>query len=169
VSRHARALVVLLIGAALAAACRQETNRERILKGVDRLARLAEKKDIEAIMTSVADDYLDFEGRDKTGLRDLLSAYLTGRVGIVVHRLGGQVEFREAGRGELQMDVALSSGAAEALRRLVRISPDLYRVKIEFVRSADQWLIQWGEWESIGVTEALPESLGPLKKLFLTR
>jgi hypothetical protein len=167
VSRRSRALVVLLVGL-IAAACRQETDQDRILGLVDRLARLAEKKDLEAIMSSVSDDYSDFEGRDKAGLKALLSAYLTGRVGIVIHRLGGRVEFKETGGGELQMDVALSSGAAEALRRLVRLSPDLYRVKVEFTRSAEPWLIRWAEWNSIGLAEVLPESLGPLKKLFAT-
>lgn len=166
-SRRHYALGVLLISLTVAA-CRQETDQDRILAVVDRLARLAEKKDLETMMASFADDFSDFEGRDKAGLRDLLSGYIAGRMGIVVHRLGGRVDFGETGLAELQVDIALSSGGAEALRRLVRISPDLYRLKVEFVKSAEQWLIQRAEWSSIGLAEALPESLGPLKKLFAT-
>jgi hypothetical protein len=157
--------VVLLVGLSVSA-CRRETEEDQILAVVDRLARRAEKKDVETMMASFADDYSDFEGRDKAGLRELLSGYMAGRMGIVVHRLGGSVEIKEAGRAELRMDAALSSGGAEALRRLVRIAPDLYRLQIDFVKPADQWLVQWARWDSIGLAEALPESLGPLKKLF---
>jgi hypothetical protein len=156
----------MLLFGLIGGACRQESEQDRILALIDRLAGLAEKKDLEAVMTSFADDFSDFEGRDKAGLRDLLRGYMDGRTGIVVHRLGGRVEIGEAGQADLQMDMALSSGGAEALRRLVRISPDLYRVRVELVKPTDQWLIRWAEWNSIGLTEALPESLGPLKEIF---
>jgi hypothetical protein len=147
-------------------ACRHKTDSDLVLEVVDRLARLSEKKDIETIMASIEDEYSDFEGRNKSGLRDLLSGYFAGRLGIVVHRLGGRVTLPGAGRAELQADLALSSGAAEALRRLVRLSPDLYRIRIEFVRPADRWLVHYAEWSSVGLAEVLPESLAILKNLF---
>ncbi len=149
-----------------AAACRSETESGRVLAAVDRLARLAEKKDLEAFLASVEDGYADFEGRDKAGLRALLSGYLTGRTGIVVHRLGGRVEFPEASRAKLQADFALSAGAAQALRRLVRLSPDLYRVNVDLVNPGGHWLIHYAEWQTIGLTGVLPESLRVLESLF---
>lgn len=158
----APALALLLLAPA---ACRKTSETHAVLETVGTLARLAEQKDIEAFMAVIGDDYSDFEGRDKAGLRGLLGGYFAGRTGIVVHRLGARVEFPEPARASLQTDVALSSGAAEALRRLVKISPDLYRLKVELIRAPDRWLVRYAEWQAVGVTEVLPESLGPLKVL----
>lgn len=159
----AAALALVILGPA---ACRPKSASDRVLAAVDRLARLSEKKELEAIMDSIDDRYSDFEGRDKAGLRRLLGGYFAGRTGIVVHRLGGRVEFPEPDEAGLEADVALSSGAAEALRRLVRLSPDLYRIRVKLVRAGDFWLVNSAEWRAIGLAEVLPESLGLLKSLF---
>ncbi|MDH7512269.1 MAG: hypothetical protein QHH14_04900 [Clostridiales bacterium] len=158
-------LLALLISA-LSLSCRQDTEEQRILGLFDNLARLAEKKELEGMMTAFADDYSDFEGRNKAGLRNLLSGYFSGRTGIVVNRLSAEVEL-EAGqsRATLKADIALSSGAAEALRRLVRVSPDLYRLNIELSGGPGSWLIRYAEWTPISPTELLPESLSLFKKL----
>ena len=156
-------LVLLIL---VPAACRRQSESGRILETLDKLARLSESKDIEAVMASIEDGYTDFEGRDKAGLRGLLGGYFAGRTGIVVHRLGGRVEFPGSGRADLEADVALSSGAAEALRRLVRLSPDLYRLRLGLVRPGDRWLVRYAEWNPVGLAEVLPESLGVLKNLF---
>ncbi len=148
------------------AGCRPKSESGRVLEALDSLARLAEKKDIEAIMAAIEDGYSDFEGRDKAGLRDLLAGYVGGRTGIVVYRLGGRVEFPAADQAELRADIALSAGAAEALRRLVRLSPDLYRIRVELVKPGDRWLVHFAEWNAIGIAEVFPESLGVLERLF---
>jgi len=132
----------------------------------DKLAELAEKKDIEKMMTFFADDFADFEGRDKTGLRGLLSDYISSRMGIVVHRLSSRVEELNSGRATLRADVALSSGGAEALRRLVRISPDIYRLRIDLVKEAESWHVRYAEWSGISLGELFPESLSAMKELF---
>jgi hypothetical protein len=158
-----RLLAPVLIVLVLMPACRRKSETRGVLETLESLARVAEKKDIAAFMAFIDDDYSDFEGRDKAGLEELLNGYFAGRTGIVVHRLGARVEFAGAGRAGLRTDVALSSGAAEALRRLLRISPDLYRLEVGLVQSAGRWLVLSAEWRPIGVTEVLPESLGPLK------
>jgi hypothetical protein len=155
--------LILLLSSA---ACRQKTESDLVLETVDRLARLAEDKDIETIMASIDDAYSDFEGRNKSGLRELVGGYFSGRMGIVVHRLGGRVELADPGSASLQADLAVSSGAAEALRRLVRLSPDIYRVRVDLVRPAGRWLIRQAQWTPVGPGEVFPESLGILKSLF---
>jgi hypothetical protein len=154
----------MLLVLAVALSCRQDSPERRVLSLLDNLARLAEKKDLAGMMAVFSDDYADFEGRDKAGLQNFLNGYFSGRTGIVVHRLSGKVEFPEPGQAGLQADIALSSGAAEALRRLVRISPDLYRLKVRLTGGPDRWLIRYAEWTSIDPTELLPESLSLLKK-----
>jgi hypothetical protein len=165
-SCSSKIFLVLLAILVLSPACRQRTEEDNILETVDSLARLAEKKDLEAIMAHFAEDFADFEGRDKDGLRTLLSGYFGGRTGIVAHRLGYRMIDIGAGRAALETEVALSSGGAEALRRLIRISPDIYRLRIDLSKVGEKWLIGYAEWASIGLGELFPESLGELKKIF---
>jgi hypothetical protein len=146
--------------------CRQRTEQDDVLETIDSLVRLAENKDLEAIMAHFAENFADFEGRDRNGLRSLLSSYLNGRTGIVIHRLSSRIIDLSAGRASLETELALSSGGAEVLRRLVRISPDIYRIRIDLAKVGKRWLIDYAEWTSIGLTELFPESLRELKKIF---
>jgi hypothetical protein len=157
--------LLVLIWTALPS-CRQTTDEGLILDMFDRLSELAEKRDIDTMMTFFADDFVDFEGRDKAGLREFLSDYVRGRIGIVVHRLGSRVEDIEAGMATLKADIALSSGGAEALRRLVRISPDIYRLRIDLIKDAGSWRVRFAEWSGIGLGELFPESASVLRELF---
>lgn len=146
--------------------CRQRTEEDAVLGLVDTLIRLAEQKDLSAIMALFAADFRDFEGRDKEGVRSLLSGYLSGRTGIVVHALSRRVIGLDVGCAELETEVALSSGGAAALRRLVRFSPDIYRIRIELTEVGEGWQISYAEWSWISLTDLLPESLSALKELF---
>ncbi len=146
--------------------CRRGTEEDDVLGTVDSLARLAEKKDIESMMACFAEDFSDFEGRDKSGLRSLVSSYFTGRTGIVAHKLSSRIIDFRPGKASLEADVALSSGGAQALRRLIRISPDVYRIRVDLTKSEEDWLISYAEWASIGLSDLFPESLLQLRELF---
>lgn len=146
--------------------CLHKTEEDILLETVDTLTRLAEKKDLEGIMACFAEDFSDFEGRDKNGLRSLLNSYFNGRTGIVVHKLSNRIIGISAGRASIETEVALSSGGAEALRRLIRISPDVYRIRIDLAKTQENWSIGYAEWTSIGLTDLYPESLQKLKKIF---
>jgi hypothetical protein len=160
------ALLLALTIPFLGPSCRPRTDEDVALETIDTLARLAEKRDLEAIMARFAADYSDFEGRDRDGLRSLLASHFTGRTGIVVHTLGRRLRDFDAGRASIEAEVALSSGGAEALRRLVRISPDIYRLRVELVEAGEGWLVWYAEWTSIGLGELLPESLPKLRQVF---
>jgi ketosteroid isomerase-like protein len=159
-------LFSFFLGLFLISSCHKKTEEDAILELVDTLARLAEKKDLEGIMTYFADDFLDFEGRDKAGIKALLAGHFSGRTGIVVHPLSSRIDSLVMSKASLQTEVALSSGGAEALRRLVRISPDNYRIKIGLVKDGAGWFIQSAEWSYISLDELFPESLAILKKIF---
>jgi hypothetical protein len=146
--------------------CGGKTDEDLILEMVDNLSRLAEKKDLEAIMANFAEEFSDFEGRDKPGLQSLLAGYFSGRTGIVIHRLSSRVDVLAADQASLQTEVALSSGGAESLRRLIKISPDNYRLKIGLVKNGERWLIQTAEWSYVDLNELFPESLIILKKIY---
>jgi hypothetical protein len=146
--------------------CRQRTEEDAVLGLFDTLTRLAERKDISAMMAFFAADFKDFEGRDKEGLRVLLTGYLSGRTGIVVHALSRRISGLDVDRAVLDADVAISSGGAAALRRLIRISPDIYRIRAGLTKGGERWQISSAEWSWISLADLLPESLSAFKKLF---
>ncbi len=156
-------LCVILIAAV---SCHQRTEEDSVREVMDSLIRLAEQRDLEGMLDRLSEDFIDFEGRDKEELRSLLRSYFVGRSGIVVHRLSGQVNLLKEKQAIFETEVALSSGGAEALRRLVRVSPDIYRLRIELIKGDDGWRISYAEWTWINLTELLPESLSALKKIF---
>lgn len=160
------AILPLFLILLAAASCQSKTDEDVILEMADNLGQLAEKKDLEGVMANFTADFSDFEGRDKAGLRALLAEYFSGRTGIVVHRLSSRIEGLEAGRASFQIEVALSSGGAQALRRLIRISPDNYRIKTGLVKEGEKWLIRYAEWSQLNLNELFPESLVILKKFF---
>jgi hypothetical protein len=161
---------VLLLGfltvALLWPSCRRKTGEDAVLETIDHLVRLAEEKDLEGIMASLTADFADFEGRDKDGLRRLLASHFEGRTGIVAHKLGSRIVDFETDRALVEVEVALSSGGAEALRRLVRISPDIYRLRLDFLDVEGNWRIGYAEWSAVGLDGLLPGSLVELKKIF---
>jgi hypothetical protein len=150
----------------LSSSCHKKSEEEALIDFVNMLGRLAEDKNIEAMMAYFADDFSDFEGRTKTGVRSLLESYYSGRTGIVIHILSTKIETLEAGQATIQTEVAVSSGGAEALRRLVKVSPDNYRIRAELVRAEEAWQIHYAEWTSVELSELFPESLSLLKKIF---
>lgn len=157
---------MFLTAAFLCSSCRRETEEDKILSTFDAVVRLAENKDLEAVMAYIAEDYRDFEGRDKNGFRSLASSYLAGREGIVIHRLSSRITEVAPGEFSLEADIALSSGRAEALRRLIRISPDVYRLRVDLRKSGSGRQITYGEWGAIGWTDLFPGSLDRLRELF---
>ncbi len=146
--------------------CHQRTEEDSALEVIDILTRLAEQKDVEGMMTRFAGDFVDFEGRDKEQLRSLLLSDFSDRPGIVAHKLSSRVIRLEDGQAGLEVEVALSSGGAKALRRLVRLSPDIYRIRIDLIKDGGTWLISYAEWTGINLPDLLPESASFLKRLF---
>jgi hypothetical protein len=156
----------LLMATLLGASCHRRTVEDEVVEAIDPLFSLAEKRDLSAILAVIAEDFRDFQDRDKAGLGSLLASYFEGRTGIVAHKLGLRIKNLEAGRADVEAEVALSSGGAEALRRLVRISPDVYRLRLELSRTESRWFIRYAEWSSIGLDGLFPESLIELKRIF---
>lgn len=156
----------LFLAVLISLSCRARTEEDRLDDFLTTLIQLAEEKNLASMMTYFSEDFVDFEGRTKAGIRDLLGSYFSGRTGIVVHELSTRIEDIQQDKATLLTEVALSSGAAEALRRLVKISPDHYRFKVELVKKGEGWLIRYAEWSSVSLVELFPESLVNFKKLF---
>lgn len=125
-----------------------------------------ETKDISGLMDLLSDDYSDHRDRDKKQTQDMVQTHFNEFRGIVVHILATRLDELKAEEASIRTDAALSSGAAKALRKLVPVSTDNYRFKIELIKKQDRWLIRFAEWRHIGVEELFPESLSILQRLF---
>jgi hypothetical protein len=151
-----------------AAACAKPSEEARARALLERAASLAEKREVAGLAELFLPDYEDFEGRDKAGTVRLVGDYLAGYRGVVIHVLG--VRFKEIGpdgRADVECEIALSHGAAEVLRKLLRVGSEYFRFRFELRKDeAGAWRFFYAEWEEIGLYELLPESLDILRKLF---
>lgn len=157
-----------LVLAAALAACAAPSDETRIRSLLKEATARIEKRDISGLLELFAPDYRDFRGRDRDGTARLVSDYLDRYRGVVVHILGSRIgEIGGGGTAAVECDIALSHGAAEVLRKLIRFTGDYYRFRLEVRRTSPaEWRFTSAEWESIGLAELFPESLEILRKLF---
>ncbi len=166
----ARILPAMLAAAALLLphGCGRPPEEELVRRIIKDAAALAQKRDLGALMDLLAPDYRDYQGRDKAAAQALIENYLRSFRGIVIHVLGVKVEITEpGGRAAVRTDMVLSSGAAEAFRKLARFTGDYFRFDLGLEKGPDAgWRISYAEWWSVSLTDLLPESLEALKELF---
>lgn len=146
--------------------CKEKTDEELILDLVDNAGRYAEKKDLDSIIINLADDYSDFEGRNKRKTEDMINEYFERYRGIVINMLSTRIDEINPFEASIQTEVAFSSGAAKVFRKLIRFSTENYRFKIKLIKRNDRWQIKYAEWRYVSLNELFPESLSILKKIF---
>jgi hypothetical protein len=147
-------------------ACGAKSDKDLILDLITQVGRRAEKADREALLSFCADDYQDFEGRDKAGTEEMLKDYLARFRGIVVHILSTRFDSLEGDQAEIQTEVALSSGAAQVFRKFLRFSTENYRFGLKLKRSDGRWKISYAQWQYVSLDELYPESMSLFKKIF---
>jgi hypothetical protein len=151
--------------ALLLAACGGPSEEERLVERFRSLAALAEGEDTAGIMEILSDDYGDFEGRDKAATEDMIRGYFESYRGIVLHVLGVRVADLGDDAASLEADVTLSSGAVEALRRLVKIAGRYYRIDVRWIKRDGAWLVDYAEWREIELGDLLSESRDKLQDI----
>ena len=164
-SKAGRAALFLVV---LAVSCGGPTRETRIRRFLGQTAALAEKNDYAGLMGRIASDFRDFEGRDKAETGALIQGHLVGRRGIVIHVLSVRAgETGSDGQNPVQAEILLSSGPAEALRRLLRYAGETYRLDLVLGPSGKgSWEIRYAAWEEVPVSGLFPESVKVLKELF---
>lgn len=149
-------------------ACGGPSPEARIREVLKESAAKAEKRDLAGFMEFLAADYADEDGRDREATARLVAGYLDRFRGIVVHVLGARVgELGPDGRIGVEFEVVLSHGAAEVLRKLIRVSGEYFRFEAELGQDAHgAWRYTYAAWEPLGLADLFPESLAILKELF---
>ncbi len=153
-----KALSFILLGAFFLAtlpSCGGPTEHERVRGFIKDLARFAEDRDTDAIMSRLADDYEDSEGRDRAGTRAMIDEYFSRYRGIAINVLRSQIDELTESEATVQADLAFSSGAAKVFRKFAQISLDNYRLKMTLRKASSEWFVAYAEWRPIGPGELL--------------
>jgi hypothetical protein len=146
--------------------CGGKSDEDLIMELMSRIGNSAEKKDVSAVMANLAEDYRDFEGRDLKETEEMIRGYFRQFRGIVVSVLSTRIDEIRTPEASIQTDVALSSGAAKAFRKLIRLSTDNYRLKMKLKKANGIWKIRYAEWTFISFDELFPESISIFRKIF---
>jgi hypothetical protein len=165
-SRKNLVIPIIFFLAFFLTSCLEKTDEQLILELMEDIGEYAEKKDMSGIMTNLADDYRDFEGRGKKETQDMINEYYARYRGIAINVLSTQIDQIQSQKAIIQTEVAFSSGAAKVFRKLIRYSTENYRLKIRLIKRNDKWQIQYAEWRYVTLNELFPESLSILKKIF---
>jgi hypothetical protein len=165
--KSAPILALMAAAAVLVSSCGPASEEARLRAFLKETVALAEKRDLAGVMARVAEDYSDFEGRNKAATEGLVREYFR-RTGIVIHLLGIRVEPAGTdGQAAVEAEALLSSGAAEVFRKLIRLAGECYRFEVRLAKAPDsRWRITWARWEAVPLSDLFPESLTVLKKLF---
>jgi hypothetical protein len=161
----AAALLLLIFVSLLFVSCRQKTETEIIAAMIAKMAVQVEKKDAAGLIAHLADDYRDFEGRDRAQTAAMVEEYFSRYRGIVVKVLASRIGLPSALGAEVETDVAFYSGAAAAFRKLIGFSGENYRFRFAMQKTG-AWMIQTAQWEYIPLSGLFPESLKILRELF---
>lgn len=163
-------VVVFIVGLSLFSAiffnCSGKSEKDLLLETVDKIGDYAESRDMEGILLYVSDDYSDDENRTIDDIEELLGKYFDRYRGIVVNVLGTRVLHVTVPEAEIEIEVALSSGAAKIFRKAVRYAGQFYRFNLEFEKEEEIWKCKTASWKYITLDELFPESFKILKKLF---
>jgi hypothetical protein len=166
VSRKLAAAFLLLICVSwMFVSCRQKTETETIAALMADVAVRAEKRDPAGLIAFLADDYRDFAGRDLARTAAMMEEYFSRYRGIVIHVLASRIIIEDASHAAVETDVSLSSGAAQAFRKMIRFSGENYRFQCR-LRKDGRWLITEAKWEYMALEGLFPESLKILRKIF---
>ncbi|MFC2146861.1 hypothetical protein ACFLRT_05810, partial [Acidobacteriota bacterium] len=162
--------IVFIAGLSLFSAilfnCSGKSEKDLLLETVDKIGDYAESRDMEGILLYVSDDYIDDENRTIDDIEELLEKYFDRYQGIVVNVLGTKVLHVTVPEAEIDIEVALSSGAAKIFRKAVRYAGQFYRFNLKLEKEEEIWKCQAASWKYITLDELFPESFKILKKLF---
>ncbi|MGD2089012.1 MAG: hypothetical protein PVH61_22730 [Candidatus Aminicenantes bacterium] len=146
--------------------CSGKSEEDLVRETVDKIGDYAESRDMEGILLYVSDDYSDDENRTVDDIKEILGKYFDRYRGIVVNVLATKVLNVTVPESEIEIEVALSSGAAKLFRKAVRYAGQFYRFNLKLVKEEEMWKCKTASWRYITLDELFPESFKILKKLF---
>ncbi len=146
--------------------CGKKSKEDVILDLMEKVGEYVENKDAENLLIYFAEDYEDFQGRNKSQTRVMINQYFQDYHSIVSHVLSTHIEEVTAIEASIKTDVLVSSGGAKLFRKFVKYAGDYYRIKAKLVKREGLWQLQYAEWSYINLKDLFPESVSILRKIF---
>lgn len=167
-TRSARLNAALTVIAALIVgpACHRKAPEELLREWILEAGGQVEKRDVRGLLDRLDPAYVDAAGRSRKETGEMLEEYFKKFAGIVVHVLSSRIELVSPGSASVEADVAVSSGGAEVLRRLIRFSGECYRFRCRLERRSPGWRAVFADWESVDRENLFPDSVEMLRKIF---
>jgi hypothetical protein len=158
-------IVLCALVAMLFNGCRGQSEEDAVAGVITAMAARVESRDADGLIGHLAEDYADYEGRDRAATREMAEEYFRRYRGIKAKLLSSRVTLGESGTATAEIDVSLYSGVASALRKAVGFDGENYRVSCRLSKS-DRWRLSEARWEYVPVSGLFPESLQVLRELF---
>lgn len=168
-NRKKRSIRILFLGlliVSLFTSCGEKSDKVLILELMDEAGRLIEQKDAEGLMLFVAEDYSDFQQRNKRATEEMVKHYFLEYQGIVTYVLSTRIDEITQAEASIRTDVLVSSGSAQLFRKFVKFAGDYYRINAKLVKRNGFWLLHYAEWEYISLDHLFPASVSLLKRIF---
>jgi len=146
--------------------CGKKSDKDIILDMMKEVGKYVEDKDTENLSRFISEDYIDFQGRNKSQTEAMINQYFQDFHGIVSHVLSTHIEDVTPEEASIQTDVLVSSGGAKLFRKFVKYAGDYYRIKVRLVKREDRWQLKYAEWAHIQLEDLFPDSMSILKKIF---
>lgn len=146
--------------------CQQSTPEGRVKEFLKNMVHHAEKKNIQSIIDRLCEDYSDFQGRSRSETQNMIDGYFDRYRGIVVNLLHTRFQEITPTQASLQTEVAFSSGAGKVLRKLLRYSTEIYRIRLKLEKKEEKWMVRYAEWRYVPLDEIFPKSTEVLKKIY---
>jgi hypothetical protein len=159
-------LFLSLIHILLFVTCGEKSEKMVILELMEKAGQYIEKKDVSELMMFVAEDYRDFQERDKKRTEEMAKHYFLEYQRISVHVLSTKIDEIVLDEASVQTDVLVSSGEAQLFRKFVEYAGDFYRIRAKLKKREGVWMLHYAEWTHINLEDLLPESVSLLKKIF---
>ncbi len=136
--------------AALAPACRSDTEQERIRKVIQKIEKAAEEKDVRHILDQMSRMYADPQGNNRDGIKDLLLIYFFRYPAVSVYITGLEISIDgTAGSAKFQ-SVLSGEKAGGAIRDILPEALGVYAFEVTFMQEKGEWKVVSAKWERLG-------------------
>jgi hypothetical protein len=144
-------LFIVVLTAAGFAACRRETEEDRVRKVISSVQKAVEDKKIAAVQEQVSRAYRDPQGNDYEGIKSILAFYFFRHraVSVSIPALDITVKGDEA-RAAFQAILAGRDGGDADNKTILPDSLGVYQFDIVLRKEGDAWKAVSATWERLG-------------------
>ncbi len=143
----------------LSTACSQSSDspEQQILAYIAAGETAAQKRDIFAIKSMIADEYLDKKGRNRQKVVSIVAGYFFRHKNIHTLSRVKQLTFPRPGRAHLVLMVGLAGDPIGDFEHLFALQATVHLFDMQLVEQAGEWRLLSAQWRRASRDDFLPE------------